>query len=562
VSDGWDDLVSLSELARLAENKNPHQWGLPHSEFRPYQLDSIIWVLSHGGTMFLEAPTGSGKTGIAAATSRIGRTIAVCRTKNLQKVNYGEMYRAEVLYGKGNYRCVHPENAGMTGTECLYPNESMDRACKSAWRCPYLVAKWRAIGAKFSSLNYAYFLLTHWHIKDPPLNLFLDEAHQVPDVVLDFIGCTLFEEDMRHWDLSAPPDANSTRGSGMLYKVPPVIDTVMPWLLDVKDDMKDIVTGLENTIAEEEYNTPLNRRELVKAERLKRKIKRTIGALQGSSEDWFIMSGGPARRMGKGKRRVPVLVCRPLTARHHLPVQFQVPGRTVLMSATIGDPEVLAEELGIEEFVARAVPNQWQPWQRPVQILNAPKLNHRSEDSDYEKQADVIAEAIKGCDPSWSGLIHVTRKREASLLAERLAHRGLQDRIWVTPGWDGAYVPTDEQARAWQNRLRQVPNSLCVAFSMWEGWDGLEEKIDIVAKVPFSALADPYERARMQYSHKWYLQRAAYQIEQGLGRTRRGREQDYDTEDERRGLVAIADGNYVRVRKYLSESLREALVED
>ena len=409
MSDDWDDLVSLSELANFAENKNPHQWGLPHDKFRPYQLDSIIWALSHGGSMFLEAPTGSGKTGIAAATSRAGNTIAVCRTKNLQKVNYGEMYKAKVLYGKGNYSCVHPDNVGMTGTECLYPNKSMDGACEYAHTCPYLISKWKAISSDFASLNYAYFLLTHWHIKDPPSNLFLDEAHQVPDIVLDFVGCTLFEDDLRHWDLSFPPDLNSTRGSGMLYKVPPVINTVVPWLLGVKTDMRQIVVGLQDTVEDEEYNTPLNRQELVKAERLEDKIQRTVQSLQNGPDDWFIMSGGVARRMGIGKRRTPVLVCRPLTARHHLPLQFQVSNRTVLMSATIGQPEVLAEELGIEKFVSRAVPNQWEAHQRPVHILDAPKLNYKSTEDDFEQQADVIAEAIKGCDPSWSGLVHVTR---------------------------------------------------------------------------------------------------------------------------------------------------------
>ena len=189
-------------------------------------------------------------------------------------------------------------------------------------------------------------------------------------------------------------------------------------------------------------------------------------------------------------------------------------------------------------------------------------MNYKSTEDDFEQQADVIAGAIKGCDPSWNGLIHVTRKRESGLLADRLARRGLQDRIWVMPGADGIYVPTDMQVQEWRERKRQVPNSICISWSLTEGYDGTEEKIDISAKVNFPALGDPYERAKMQYSGKWYLQRTAYALEQSLGRTRRGRPQDYDGRDERRGFVAIADGNYMRVRKYLSESLREALIED
>jgi len=95
---------------------------------------------------------------------------------------------------------------------------------------------------------------------------------------------------------------------------------------------------------------------------------------------------------------------------------------------------------------------------------------------------------------------------------------------------------------------------------MMEGYDGLEEKITISAKTPFPGLGDEFERERMNYSGSMYLQRAAWKLEQSLGRTRRGREEDYDVEGERRGLVAIADGNWMRVKKYLSENFKEALV--
>jgi hypothetical protein len=57
------------------------------------------------------------------------------------------------------------------------------------------------------------------------------------------------------------------------------------------------------------------------------------------------------------------------------------------------------------------------------------------------------------------------------------------------------------------------------------------------------------------------LQRTAWKLEQGLGRTRRGRREDYDI-DGVNGYVAIADGGWSRVKKYLSKGLQEAIVRE
>jgi len=63
----------------------------------------------------------------------------MCRTKNLQVENYGQTYSFDVLKGRGNYRCVHPDGKDRMASECLFI-ENM-RKCDSAWDCPYLIQK-------------------------------------------------------------------------------------------------------------------------------------------------------------------------------------------------------------------------------------------------------------------------------------------------------------------------------------------------------------------------------------------------------------------------------------
>jgi Rad3-related DNA helicase len=304
------------------------------------------------------------------------------------------------------------------------------------------------------------------------------------------------------------------------------------------------------------------RKQLRRCEMLGKKVSSTLHALITYPDDWYIKSGKRARTFRGNK--VPGFVCKPLTARHHAPSYFiSDDWDTILMSATIGDPVAFSEELGIDDYTYHQVPSEWTPDVRPIEVLAAPVMSRKNtlkHPSAFEKQADVIAEAIHDCNESWSGLILVTRKSEAGLLAGRLAERGLQDRVWVTPGNDGVYVPTDHQVNAWHKRLRQVPNSICLSWSLWTGYDGLDEKILVAAKSPAPFLGDGFERARMEYSRRFYNWRTGCTLAQGLGRIRRGRACDYNVNGQVNKRVFIADGSWRRIKKSLPAWMMEAVV--
>jgi len=520
----------------VVDSVNPLDFGLPHDEWRPEQLEALLWI------------TGRNPHSV----------VSLVKTKSLQRENYDRLYAFDAHYGRANFECQHPSaDRGVTCAECRYLNDGGMRACPYANRCTYLASKNAAMNSQKASLNYAYWMTAlNWRTKRPPEMLFCDEAHNISDIVLEWVGITITAKQQKDWELPEFAELDSTIGTGILiHRGPSPMDVAILWL-----ERAFAIMAMHCEKLELSSNGNAKQRDAyTRADLLCRKIDNALVSIEQCNDDWFILSGKQARTY-RGKPE-PGFICRPLTARHHAPIYVVGDFKTVMMSATIGNPKTFAGELGLKGWGFRAVPNQWESQRRPVNVLDAPKLGHRSKESEYQKQADVIVRAIKSVDPSWCGFIHVTRKREAALLAERLAERGLQDRVWVPPGANGRYVATDKQMAAWESRKRKVSGSLCISWSMWEGVDGLDEKICVVAKVPFSALGDPYEKARMQYSGRMYLQRAAWQLEQGLGRTRRGREQDYDTTDEQRGLVAIADGNWKRVQKYLSESMKESLIE-
>lgn len=555
----------------------PSDYGLNHSEWRPGQQELIDWGYSQmeAGSQTVgvaEAPTGTGKTTLPKALSAKFKTIALVRTKSLQSDNYEQGYGFQPLYGRSNYDCIHGDAADYAKSDdCVYAEQGMincphgKSAMQKVWPareydnlpvgyfsekfdgCPYVLAREKAKTAQRSVLNYAYWF--HTYEKWPsPQAIVCDEGHQLSDLTLEWAGCTISEDVRLKWELKPFP---MIRGGadGMLTKLAPATERAISWLEQSLLKLREIHVTLSIKAKDDEKARKQSRQ----VELLGKKCKATLDALQSIPEDWYIKSGP-----GVHNNR-PAFVARPLTAKHHFKRYFMAqPWKLFIMSATIGDPAVFAEELGLGEYNHYEVPSLYAATQRPVVALDVPSMGQKCGDKERNKQADEIATAIKGCPSDWSGIVHVTAMNDAPQLAERLARRGLGDRVWVCPKGLG----TDGMVNAWQERMRRVPGSLNISWAFWEGYDGKQEKISIVAKIPFPYLGDEYEVARRNYAAKLYLQRAAWQAEQGLGRSRRGRIEDYDTDTEKHGLVAIADGSYRMIKSYFSESLRQSIVKN
>jgi Rad3-related DNA helicase len=278
-----------------------------------------------------------------------------------------------------------------------------------------------------------------------------------------------------------------------------------------------------------------------------------LDALSISSEDWFIRSGARGRELSGG-RFVPGFVCKPLTAKHTFKGHFLHGAPTILMSATFGNFDTFAEELGIDDWQSLCVPSVWPPESRPVYYFDdCPKIGYNSSYADLEKQASLIAKAIKTVPDNWRGVIHCTSYQQVKSMATRLEKCGLGHRLWV-PGSTG----TDKQMAEWQKVEKEMRGALAVTCTWWEGVD-LNARIVINGKCPYPFIGDSYSKARLKYNGKFYLQRTAWRLQQGSGRTRRGRVEDYDSDGNKSGLVIIADSNWKRVNKYFDKDFRLSL---
>lgn len=540
----------MSEL----EPGPPTQYGLPpsHTEWRRGQFESVNFCLGDEPVKIMCCPTGSGKTGIVRAIASQYPTMALVRSKSLQSTIYGQTYGFSVLFGRANYPCPHPySQEGDTAATCLYGGEKMSN-CPESSQCPYLRAKEAAKRSYKSSLNYSYYCTAQWPRKDPTMFLVADECHCLRDVVLGFVGCRITHKDIKEWYLSNPPEIKFSEGMSLFHTHDPC-QTAVIWLRESIRAMHLQLASLKKHM-DSKYNGPTVKRRITHGQNVIRDLQSTVEAIELAPHEWFIVSGAEALPSHTGSMERG-FVATPLTSRYHFSKLFLNSPYTILMSGTIGSFETFATELGLKEYVTRRVESNFPSEIRPIQALDVPAMNYKSTDKDYEHQADAIAKAILECPADWSGVLHITRKREAVLLAERLAHRGLQDRVWPVPD-----LSTDKQLEAWTERKKQGPGALAITWSWVEGVDLVDEKINICAKLGWPDISNAYERACMNYSREFYQLRTAWSVQQALGRTRRGEDEDYDLNGVRQQLVCIADGSWTRLKKYFDTDFLDSIV--
>lgn len=534
----------------------PDDYGLPHTEFYPHQLETIQWAEAVGSVGVVEASTGCGKTGLPAALANKQKVIALVKTKFLQEDNYEKGYSFVPLYGRGNYRCPY-HGKPCTALDCTFTKGTIvDRSgnerpstmadCPDIEDCEYFQQREYAKRSSRTVLNYPYWLRVHSSWPAPEI-LVCDEGHQLPEIILEWAGTTINQEQQNDWDLPMFPMIRSN-GSKSAFgsEVTAPEGRAIAWLVDSVKIMKKHVDDLSEKA---KYNSRA-RAELRKAELLDNKLKATLLALTAAPHDWFIRSG-PGAVEGK-----QAFIAKPLTAKHHFKNYFARSWKLLIMSATIGDNQVFAAELGLPEHEFLRVPSRFTPEQKPVFALDVPRLGQKSKPTDWDKQADEIARGVKECPPTWNGIIEVTSYSHSKALAERLAKRGLYNRLFT----HGQGESTAKVVQQWHERMDRKPGSLIITPVLGEGYNGTREKICISAKTPYPALTDDYSRCRQEYNPTLYLQRTAQILEQNMGRVRRGPE-DYDTGGERMTYNALGDGGWRWVKKFFSQDFAKSIVE-
>lgn len=452
-------------------------------------LDFIFNELDRCDDIFLELPTGIGKSGIAITVARVlaatGRgTYISTTTVNLEDQYIRDFHRFGLrqIHSKTKYECVSYENCDLGSCTADKSQESKKR-CKSS-ACPYAVAKAEFDAANVGISNAAWLITTarfspRFQKRDL---LIIDEAHTFGDqlsscytVALNTDGDVLEEGDEWQW---------LSMRKGPLIRL----------------ELDEAERAFKNSSEEDEADA------LKLLRKLELQVANVDMILRGDPEEWVFDF---SRK--RGKLTVSPLWASPIAR----PMLDRLAAKRIYLSATLPCFERQAKWLGIDPDSDRSAFYSL-PSPFPVNnrlIISAPTVGWKfSEEADkaqaLQKAAGAIAVILKRHEGK-RGLIHVSSYEQMHGIAGLLNSPRLLTHL--SPG----------DKRNALKRFETTTGAVLISPSSREGLDlfGDKSEFQIIAKLPFASLGDKKVLLRKRQDPDWYALHTVQQIIQAAGRS-------------------------------------------
>jgi Rad3-related DNA helicase len=475
----------------------------------------------------VEAPPGVGKSHVAMTLARWSGDAYLLTSQKLLQDQYEREFGADLqlVKGRDNYLCERypdtrvPTSRGM----CRRPRGPV---CQ----CPYARAKTAALGGPIFCTNTAYFAtLRHWRAEQLRRRrlLIVDEAHNLEAQLVSV------------FTVAFPPEQAKAWFGGPL----PRLDTVDAYRALMRDHLERMEGQLETVTraldimrpagvpAETFLRMPPSRAEqelMAERESLESALARVRFFVDAEDREWIVRY--PAEPFAT-LELVPLSV-----ASMAGELLSEAADLVVLSSAFLGHRAALAECFGLDEAKLRAFASaspfpldQRRIEYRPVGALSKTTLA-RLEPVLFAEVAAILA-----AHPREKGLIHAPsyaagRRLVAHLAAgEPILSRRL---IWVESA--------EAKARALElHRASPMPTVL-VSPSLREGVDLPDDflRFQVVTKLPYPDLGDPWTAARQARDPRWYALETAKALVQAYGRSCR-HAGDH-------GVTYILDGQFER----------------
>lgn len=474
--------------------------GLPEwvTEFRPHQWDAICEAMelyeSGHEVVFLDAPTGSGKTLIGETIRRLvgERALYVCSGKDLQDQFLKDYPYAKVLKGRSNYPTQTMPFPTYNCGDCTKNPADGDAMecewCPNIGSCGYEVAKRQALGSNIAVVNTAYLMAEANHIgnivKGREL-MVMDECDVLERELMGFVEFNLGDRTLASLGVDAP-------AKGIHKK------NIVKWFWEV---LHPAVQAKLQTLPHRTSDVQVIRRR-ASLERLLQEIPKIAGEID--DDNWV-----------RDNKAGPI-VMKPVKVDAYGVDNLWTHGdKWLCMSATIVSAEEMVESLGLSD-------RKWGlvrvPMTFPVenrQIHMAPVANMTMKGKNEEGAWEKMTEAVRRIADKHKGeriLVHTVSYDLAKYLYRELGRFGLPV---VTYGSSGER----EGAIA---RYRRDAGSIMLAPSLDRGVDfkGDDCRVVVVAKVPFPYLGDTQVSQRLHGpgGQAWYTVQTIRSMVQMTGR--------------------------------------------
>lgn len=318
-----DPRFGYPPLPKFISSIRPHQWQAVCDILAAYEAGADI--------VFLDAPTGSGKTLIAEMVRRLMgvRAAYICSSIGLQEQFIADYPYAKLLKGRGNYPTTSYPFPEYTAADCTKTPGEADSCywCVDTRFCPYEIAKMEALQSPLAVINTAYFLAECNYVGKLSGRelVIVDECDLLEKEVMGFVEFAVTGKRLERMGLEAPKKA-SHKPTIAKWLENELIPTVADIYAAIPSDTRDI----------------RKIRERQGLEKLRAEAKHIVAELAAETEDEELW----VRDYGTDEG---ALVLKPTrVARYGQGVLWRHGEKWLCMSATIISAEELAGSLGVE----------------------------------------------------------------------------------------------------------------------------------------------------------------------------------------------------------------------
>lgn len=524
-------------------NKKISELGLPakFDKWRSGQAELVDKIsASEKKTFLLDAPVGTGKTLIAIAThqsriiDRVGkqvlarltgesaksfdrRCIFITRTKQLQDQILADFPAAKTMKGRNNFPCMKhaDEFPDITAEDCVNPGECDFRETT----CPYYIAKRAAAMAPLAVLNTSYYLTEAngpGQFSGSDL-LVVDEVDTLEDDLMKHIQLQISTKQLARFGLEPPRD---TSVQGWLNWGSSLDLNSRAAQMEFKIDLKP-----ESQWTDVEIK---GRRQANRMRAFQQKISSFLAEFDYS---WIF------NEEEKDDGEI-VWTFKPVRIRSYVDYYMWRHADQVLgMSGTILDPEIMADDLGIDSWDYELAPCPFPVENRPIFYKPVVNMTYRTQ----REQLPILAAEVKNTIDRYPGdkvLVHTTSFAVRDYLLRaiddyRLMSHNSNNREEALREFKRSDRPMVMLSPSYDRGV-DLPNDLC--------------RCVIVCKVPYISMGDPQVKARLNIpgGNKWYRLKACQAIMQMTGRGVRHENDTCDTYifDKQFGRLRLEMGRY------------------
>ncbi|MEO9294947.1 MAG: ATP-dependent DNA helicase [Nitrososphaera sp.] len=497
--------------------------------------------------IFLEAPTGFGKTPVAIALARYLGSSHICTaTKDLQAQYRRDFSFVFEVKGRGNFPCVVKEDMGLDESceygpcvkddsyDCAFKTRLLDykvtgegtpgelvqldplaereyvrnlknrsKLVELEWRpCHYFHQRWIGAKASHAVYNYRYFLSDIFYTGTTQRRklLILDEAHQIESEVGDFRSFTVHKNALKFLPRVQMPE-NKVED----------IEVWMEFCSSLRDKLLKFIEQATDAIERGRIAEPYTERNLIDAIAREKNLEGLLHDMRSNKKNWIVSS----IQRDPSNQQLMRATLTPLETSGYFGDILDKGTIAFFMSATILSKDYLSKVAGLKPDQVKFIQvrdSDFPVKNRPIHLMNVAWLNAKTMAENLPKIAKAV-DNIMTTHKNEKGIIHTTSYVQLQYIRDNISRENAARLIET-----GSALGREEVLEKHYTSKRPT---VLISPSMHQGVDLKDDlsRFQVIVKVPYPDLTDRKVSAMKERDPKWYTWYTVLRLAQSYGRS-------------------------------------------